>query len=93
MEEKQTLPGQSSSGEDPSRESDSLTVCELQDLEESLLKREESWKVEQRRKNMILETRKNEMRSDWEKREVCDVENGTEQERSVSLCSSLVFSL
>lgn len=39
-------------------------------LEESLLKREEALKIEQQRSNMILETMKNEIRSDWEKREV-----------------------
>jgi hypothetical protein len=61
-------------------------------LEESLLKREESLKIEQQRNNMILETMKNEIRSDWEKREVM-LRMELEQERSVSLCSSLIFSI
>jgi hypothetical protein len=39
-------------------------------LEESLLKREESLKIEQQRTNMLLETMKTEIRGDWEKREV-----------------------
>lgn len=39
-------------------------------LEESLLKREEALKIEQQRSNMILETLKNEIRSDLENREV-----------------------
>jgi hypothetical protein len=56
-------------------------------LEESLLKREESLKVEQQRNNLILETIKNEIRSDWEKREVM-LRMELEQERYVSLSVS-----
>jgi hypothetical protein len=49
-------------------------------LEESLLKREESLKIEQQRSNMLLETMKTEIRGDWEKREV-SLRMELEQER------------